>query len=176
MLFVATQLSVMSGQPGGLFSGKRELLMGKWNHHRRPFLRLILSASRRSSVKRASRVHGKYFGIPNGLEGRRVDTTGRHDGFVRMVRAYDTPTGRRNKILLKLIRALGHVCKGSRRRRRRLSLAEDDATRRRKWTVWARYFNEFWYFDTFPTSCYALRRFVPSFPLYLLCRLLLFLH
>lgn len=43
-----------------------------------------------------------------------------HDGFVRIVRChpcvYHTPTSRRNKILLKLIWALGHVCKESRQR------------------------------------------------------------
>ncbi|EGI62364.1 hypothetical protein G5I_09360 [Acromyrmex echinatior] len=45
--------------------------------------RRILSTSRRSSVKRASRVHGKYFGIPNGLEG--------DDGSTRRVYPDGTP-------------------------------------------------------------------------------------
>lgn len=116
---------------------------------------LTLSPSRRSSVKRPSRVHGKYFRIPNGLEGRRVDTTGLSGWMVRRVRT--TPTGRRNKILLKLIRALGCVCKESRRRRRQRRGRRDSPPKVDR-SVWARYFNEFWYFDTFPTSCYALPR------------------
>lgn len=91
--------------------------------------------------------------------------TGRHDGFVRMVRRVRTiPTGRRNKILLKLIRALGHVCKESRQRRRRRRRGRRDSPPKVDRTVWALYFNEFWYFDTFPTSCYALpRATAPSF-------------
>lgn len=80
---------------------------------------------------------------------RRADTTGL-SGWIPPPCVHDTPTGRRNKILLKLIRALGHVCKESRRRRgRRDSPPKVDRS------VWARYFNEFWYFDTFPTSCYV---------------------
>lgn len=97
---------------------------------------LILSASRRSSVKHARVMRAwEIFRNTERVRGarQRADTTGLSGWVCHRV----CTTGRRNKILLKLIRTLGHVCKESRRRRgRRDSPPKVDRS------VWAQYFNE----------------------------------